>query len=87
MPTYEYQANDQNKSCPHCCERFEMTQSMQDDALEQCPECGNPVHRLVSRISVSTRQSSKSMLSDKNLKEKGFTKLVNEGEGKFRKTV
>ena len=45
----------------------------------------NSVERLISLSSVSTTQSTKSMLSDKNLKQKGFTKLVNEGGGKFRK--
>lgn len=58
---------------------------MKDDALKTCPDCNGPVERLISHVSISTAQSTKSMLSDKNLKQKGFTKLVNEGEGKFRK--
>ena len=32
-----------------------------------------------AKTAVSSAQSTKSMLSDKNLKQKGFTKLVNEG--------
>jgi hypothetical protein len=60
---------------------------MKDEPLKVCPECGQPVERLISLPNVSTAQSVKSMLSDKNLKAKGFTKLVNEGGGKFRKTT
>ncbi|MFH1748303.1 MAG: zinc ribbon domain-containing protein [Planctomycetota bacterium] len=85
MPIYEYQAVDEEHACDHCRARFEVKQSMRDDPLTQCPQCGAPITRVISRCAVSTTQSTKSMLSDKNLKEKGFTKLVNEGGGKFRK--
>jgi putative FmdB family regulatory protein len=86
MPTYEYQAKDpEHASCYRCRDGFDYMQSMSAEPLKVCPECGNPVERLISLPNVSTRQSTKSMLSDKNLKAKGFTKLVNEGGGKFRK--
>jgi putative FmdB family regulatory protein len=85
MPTYEYTAVEPGTACDLCRERFEVQQSMKDDPLTVCPDCGKPVQRLISLCQVSTAQSSKSMLSDKNLKKKGFTKLVNEGGGKFRK--
>lgn len=87
MPTYEYQARDTGNACDHCRQRFEVRQAMSDEPLAACPRCGNAIERVISRCAVSTTQSSKSMLSDKNLKEKGFTKLVNEGGGKFRKTT
>ncbi len=86
MPTYEYRARTDD-GCEHCRERFEVQQSMKDEPLVKCPRCGAPVERMISLCAVSTAQSSKSMLSDKNLKQKGFTKLVNEGGGKFRKTT
>jgi len=84
MPVYEYRASDTSKACDRCRKLFEVQQSMKDDPIETCPECDNPVERVVSLCSVSTSQSTKSMLSNKNLKDKGFTKLVNEGDGKFR---
>lgn len=87
MPTYEYQANDAAAACDHCRDRFEVTQPMSDDPLTVCPQCNRPIHRVISLCAISTTQSTKSMLTDKNLKEKGFTKLVNEGNGKFRKTT
>lgn len=86
MPIYEYRAKDPEKaSCYRCRQAFDVQQSMKDEPLKVCPECGQPVERLISVCHVSTAQSTRSMLSDKNLKSKGFTKLVNEGGGKFRK--
>jgi putative FmdB family regulatory protein len=86
MPTYEYKAKT-DAACDRCRDRFEVQQSIKDEPLTTCPQCGNPIERLISLCSVSTAQSTKSMLSDKNLKAKGFTKLVNEGGGKYRKTT
>lgn len=85
MPTYEYRARSGSESCEYCRESFEVFQSMKDDPLPACPRCGAAVERIISLCAISTAQSTKSMLSDKNLKAKGFTKLVNEGGGKFRK--
>lgn len=88
MPIYEYRAKDpEGASCYRCRDAFDFIQSMKDEPLKTCPECGRPVERLISIPNVSSAQSVKSMLSDKNLKAKGFTKLVNEGGGKFRKTT
>lgn len=87
MPTYEYQAKDPHKACEHCRERFEVQQSMHDRPLKKCPQCGGQVARAVSLFGINTTPSAKSMLSDKNLKAKGFTKLVNEGGGRFRKVT
>jgi putative FmdB family regulatory protein len=87
MPTYEYEAVDPAAGCERCRTRFEVKQSMRDDALTTCPACGGPITRVISRVGISTQQSTKSMLSDKNLKAKGFAKLVNEGGGKFRKVT
>lgn len=87
MPTYEYQTRNPRKACDHCRQRFEVHQSMRDEPLTACPQCGRPIERLISACGISTRPSEKSLLSDKNLKAKGFTKLVNEGGGKFRKVT
>jgi putative FmdB family regulatory protein len=87
MPTYEYEAVERDNACEHCRNRFEVRQSIRDPALEKCPQCGNAITRLISRVDICTAPSAKSRLSDKNLKAKGFTKLVNEGGGKFRKVT
>lgn len=41
MPTYEY-------SCQSCGHHFEAVQSMSDEALSQCPQCGQEVKRVLS---------------------------------------
>ena len=87
MPMYEYKATDPQKSCYRCREGFDARQSMDDPPLTACPECGSPVQRQISLCSMYTTQCSLYMISDKNLKAKGFHKLVNEGGGKFRKTI
>ena len=40
MPTYEYE-------CRSCSHSFEAFQSMSEDPLSSCPECGGPVRRLI----------------------------------------
>ena len=85
MPTYVYQASDTKKSCKTCGKGFEIEQSIKDDPLRKCPDCGSPIRRVITGANISTGPSTKSLLSDKNIKRHGFTKLVNEGDGKFRK--
>jgi putative FmdB family regulatory protein len=41
MPTYEYK-------CKECECSFEALQSMRDEPLAVCPECGGPVRRVLS---------------------------------------
>jgi len=40
MPTYEYE-------CKICSHTFEAFQSMSDEPLKQCPECGKEIRRLI----------------------------------------
>jgi len=47
MPTYEYRAIDLEKSCPHCRRGFEIIQRMTESALTACPQCQNPVSRVL----------------------------------------
>jgi putative FmdB family regulatory protein len=41
MPTYEYK-------CTECTHQFEVFQSMRDEPVSVCPECGGRVKRLLS---------------------------------------
>ena len=41
MPIYEYE-------CRNCGHRFERIQKFSDAPASECPECHNPVHRLMS---------------------------------------
>ncbi len=40
MPTYEYE-------CQRTGKRFEKFQSMTEEPLKECPECGGPARRLI----------------------------------------
>ncbi len=40
MPTYDYE-------CKHCGHSFEHFQSMSDDPLAECPQCGGVLRRLI----------------------------------------
>jgi putative regulatory protein, FmdB family len=50
MPTYEYVC----KSCGHL---FEVVQSMRDDALTQCPECGGELRKVFAPPAISFKGS------------------------------
>ncbi len=58
-------------------ETFEIEQSMRDEKLAQCPDCGEEVKRLISRIFIATPKS------DSDLKGMGFTKLVKRDNGVY----
>ena len=44
MPIYEYQ-------CEECEQKFDMLQKITAEPLKECPECGGPVHKLISSTS------------------------------------
>ena len=50
MPIYEYQ-------CESCTDKFEIKQSMKDDALTACPRCGKRVQRLISSPAIMFKGS------------------------------
>lgn len=87
MPTYIYQAAEQTDACEECRKGFEVEQSIKEDALKSCPHCGNAIQRLITPCNFARTHSTAARLSDSNLKKHGFTKLVNEGNGKFRKVT
>lgn len=47
MPLYVYEAKDAKKSCAKCCAGFEVTQSLKDERLTVCPDCGAPIYRVI----------------------------------------
>ncbi|HIE07655.1 MAG TPA: zinc ribbon domain-containing protein [Desulfarculaceae bacterium] len=44
MPIYEYK-------CEKCENQFEMLQKITAEPLQECPECGGPVYKLISSTS------------------------------------
>jgi len=70
MPTYEYE-------CSICGLHFERQQSMKDEPIKECPECGKEVQRLVSGgsgfIMKSAGVSRRDQMKGCSLEETGKT--------------
>jgi putative FmdB family regulatory protein len=81
MPIYEYQAADTTLCCDKCRPGFDILQRISEPTLTSCPDCGNPVIKLISAPSVG---GSKSDL-DSRAKASGFTKLKRLGKGEYEK--
>jgi len=84
VPIYEYQPTGE-ACCDHCREGFEILQGFDDAHLTACPECGNPVQRIVSAPNVIGRPLDP--LSPSNLAAKGFTQYKKDKDGLYRKTA
>lgn len=74
MPVYEYEHD--GKACDQG-KVFEVTQSISEDRLAACPDCGKPVTRLISGAFISTPTTTSAY------KNMGFTKLVKRDEGVY----
>lgn len=72
MPVYEYQ--HKKKSCK-LGEFFEIVQSIKDDRLAKCPECGGKIERLISGAYISTPTGIS------QYRNMGFTRLEKRDEG------
>jgi putative FmdB family regulatory protein len=81
MPVYRYEVKEGVAGCRHCQNGFEVTQSMRDDPLASCPECGA---RIVKTPVAAQIGRSQSKLDDR-AKEAGFTKLKRLGKGEYEK--
>lgn len=76
MPNYPYEHSADAPACP-LGPTFEWHQSMRDEALTACPECGAPVERLIAPTFVSAPTG------DSELRDKGFAKLVRRDNGVY----
>ena len=74
MPVYEYEHTQD--SC-QLGKIFEVRQSIIDRPLIKCPDCEQPVKKLISRSNISTPRSNA------ELKDLGFTKLVKRDDGVY----
>lgn len=74
MPVYVYETIREDGTPG---ERFELTQSMKDPALERHPETGERVRRVLLPPNLATRYTpgqTSSKLENKRLEKAGFTK-------------
>lgn len=66
MPTYLYECEN--------CGRFEEFQSINDDALDKCPECGEDVKRIIGSPGIIFKGSNFYVNQDKDDSNKKETK-------------
>jgi putative FmdB family regulatory protein len=82
MPTYEYIC----KSCGHL---FEIVQSMKDDALTECPQCGGELRKVFTAPSIAfkgsgfyaTDQRKKASRASETQDKKGSSTSPDAGSG------
>ncbi len=74
MPIYEYE--HLKKPC-NMGKIFDLQQSLSDDPIKICPQCGEPVQKIVSKINISCPKSNR------ELRDLGFTKLVKRDDGVY----
>ena len=47
MPIYVYEAKEEGTGCVKCRSGFEVRQSLKEDRLTTCPDCGVPICRVI----------------------------------------
>ena len=80
MPIYKYKTT--KEGCDKCKDGFEIMQSMSADPLEKCPDCGNEIQKVPALCN-----GYSPFLSNSNLRDKGFTKMVKRGDGTYEKVT
>jgi putative FmdB family regulatory protein len=83
MAIYEYIHVEDSKDCKPV---IEIIQKMDEAPLESCPHCGEAIRKKIS-LPGKHVEGKGNIMSDSNLKEKGFTKYVKSGDGKYQKAA
>jgi putative FmdB family regulatory protein len=83
MPFYEY-CPINPASCHYCMNNFERLQKLSDKPLDRCPQCQNPVRRIISAPNVGKADVS---LERGNLEKHGFTQYRKSAKGEYEKTA
>jgi len=81
MPVYVYEAKDPKKSCAKCRGGFEIAQSLKDERLTVCPDCGEAVFRVIQAPGLA---HSKTDLHYR-AKRAGFNCLKKVSKGEYEK--
>ena len=81
MPIYVYEAKDPEKGCAKCRGGFEIRQSLKDDRLVACPDCGAAIYRVIQAPGLT---HSKTDLHYR-AKRAGFNCLKKVSKGEYEK--
>ncbi|MDQ1247306.1 MAG: hypothetical protein QG597_1676 [Actinomycetota bacterium] len=80
MPTYQYLCRD----CEH---RFDIVQSIHDDALTICPECGGTIRRVLHPVGVTFKGSGFYRTDSREKKKSSTTTAPAAGSGEGKGTA
>jgi len=83
MPIHQYLPD--HAGCDFCRDGFDLLQRLADPALSACPECGTPIHRIISAPQVISGQAHRT--SESHAGKHGFTQYKRAGKGVYEKTV
>lgn len=83
MPIYEY--THTGKRGNECADSFELLQGFNEPELKTCPECGNPVKKLISKPMRALMNTDR--LTDNRISKSGLTKYVKTGDGTYEKAA
>ena len=81
MPIYVYESEDQSKGCGKCRRGFEVLQSLKDERLTRCPDCGAPVRRVIQAPGLTHSQTDLHYRA----KRAGFHTLKRVQKGEYEK--
>lgn len=81
MPIYVYEAKNADNSCAKCRGSFELVQSINDERILKCPDCGADVIRVIQAPGLT---HSKTDLNYR-AKRAGFHALKKVGKGEYEK--
>ena len=89
MPLYTYQTTDIDRCCAHCVLPFEVMQKLADAPLTACPECDQPIKKIITAVHLNTGTTGSpgTNLSEKNIAKHGFTQYRKVGKGQYEKTA
>ena len=81
MPVYVYEARDPKRGCAKCRGGFDVSQSLRDDRLTACPDCGAEIYRVIQAPGLT---HSKTDLHYR-AKRAGFHTLKRVSKGEYEK--
>lgn len=83
MPIYEYRATKES-NCSFCKAGFDRLQKLSDAPITTCPQCRQPVRRVISAPNLGKADTS---LERGNLEKHGFTRYERAEKGVYEKTA
>lgn len=83
MPVYTYRAVHPEQSCNHCAEAFEVQQGMKEPRLASCFHCGNPIHRIITRVGYVRGLHFGDTMTPERFKASGLRRMVKDDNGEY----